>query len=195
VPIQLEAIVDTCLERRRSDRYQSALDVAADLENLREGRAVSAHGSTAAGRTSLFWWRVHQAVRMVVIATLVYGVWRVHAAVRADWSLALFLAYVVTGALNGTLRAHLLFVSAVNPQDLDAEFRGARATIRGTDLLVSVLLLLTAATVARSQTLLPSILAAVAVGWAVTTLVIEPATCRAAFDRRTITPAGASDRS
>jgi hypothetical protein len=195
LPPQLDAIVRTCLERRRSDRYPSALDVAADLENLRVGRAVSARGSAAAGRTSLSWWRVHQAVRMVVVATLVYGVWRVHAVVHADWTLALFLAYVVTGALNGTLRAHLLFVSAVNPQDLDAEFRRARATIRGTDLLVSALLLLAAATVVRSQTLLPSILAAVAVGWAVTTLVIEPATCRAAFGRRTVTPAGASDRS
>jgi eukaryotic-like serine/threonine-protein kinase len=182
LPAALDGIVRTCLRRHRADRYPSAVGVAHDLENLRDGRPPSSRAAapTRGPFTPFWWWRVHLIVRMVVEASLVYGVWRVHVAVRNDWTLAVLLAYVVTGAINGTLRSHLLFISAVTPQDLQEEFRRAMPFIRATDVIVSVLLLVAAAVVARSQSLLPSILAAVAVGWAVTAIVIEPAIYRAA---------------
>jgi len=187
LPPELDAIVRGCLQRHRADRYASASELARDLESVRDGRplagpALSAGAARTTGR-SLWWWRVHQVARMAVISALVYGVWRVHIDLRSDWSLAVFLAYVVTGAINGTLRAHLLFISAVNMDELGDEFRRARPMILGTDLLLSLLLLLAALTVARSQTLLPSILAAFAVGWAVAALVIEPAVCKSAFPK------------
>jgi eukaryotic-like serine/threonine-protein kinase len=190
LPARLDAIIRTCLQRRRSERYASALDVARDLEDLRDGRARSGSRavSSGAGRrlTPLWWWRFHHVARMVVEAALAYGVWQAHASVRVDWTLAIFLAYTVTGAINGTLRMHLLFISAFNPQEIADEIRRAKPFILATDLTVSILLLLAAAGVARTQALLPPILAAFAVGWAVTALIVEPAVYRSAFplDRR-----------
>jgi serine/threonine protein kinase len=187
LPAQLDAIVRGCLRRRRAERYASALDVARDLQDLRDGRHVlaSPSGGSARGRQSpLFWWRVHHVARMAVEASLVYGVLRVHTSVRNDWTLAIFLAYVVTGAINGTLRTHLLFIGAFNPSSLVDEFRRAKPLILVTDLVVTLLLLLAAGAVARTQSLLPSILAAVAVGWAVTAVIVEPAVYKAAFPVR-----------
>jgi eukaryotic-like serine/threonine-protein kinase len=182
LPPQLDVIIRTCLKRHRSDRYSSALDVARDLQDLRDGRLRP--GATRSPSSPVWWWRLHQLTTMAVEASLVYGVWRVHAAVRQDWTLAIFLAYIVTGAINGTLRTHLLFTSAFNEQDLDEQFRRATPLVRATDLIVALLLLLAAAAVVRSQDLLPSILAAVGVGWAVTSRIVEPATQKAAFPPR-----------
>jgi eukaryotic-like serine/threonine-protein kinase len=185
LPERLDDVVRRCMAWRRTERYASALDVARDLEDLRDGRpGVRVPARSAAARVAgspLWWWRVHQIVRMAVVAALVYGVWRVHVSMRNDWTLAAFLAYVVTGAINGTLRAHLLFVGAVDPGRLRDELRRAGPFVRTTDVVIALLLLLAAGAVARTQLLLPSILAAVAVGWAVITAMVEPATCKAAF--------------
>jgi hypothetical protein len=186
-PPGLEAVVRRCLERHRADRYPSALEVARDLQDLRDGRLrSSARGARLVGRTAspVWWWRIHQVSRMAVEAALAYGMWSIHASVRQDWTLSLLLAYVVTGAVNGTLRTHLLFTSSFNVQDVDDQLRRAVPLVRGTDLVISALLLLGAATVARSQALLPAILAAFGVGWGVTSLTAEPAITKAAFPPR-----------
>ena len=181
---ELESVIRACLRRNRADRYPSALDVARDLEDLRGGglrpRAAAAGGQFGA----TWWWRVHQVARMAVVAVLVYGVWRVHAGERRDWTLSILLAYIVTGAINGTLRTHLLFTDTFNPTDIEEQLGRAMPLIRATDVIVSILLLLAAATVARSQVVLPAILAAVSVGWAVTALIVEPAVTKAAYPRR-----------
>jgi serine/threonine protein kinase len=180
----LDAIVRRCLRRHRADRYASALEVARDLQDLRDGRLrSSSRGTRLAERTAnpVWWWRIHQVSRMAVEGALAYGMWRVYTSVRHDWTLSLFLAYVVTGAINGTLRTHLLFTSSFNTRHVDDQVRSGMPLVRGTDLVISVLLLLGAATVARSQALLPAILAAFAVGWGVTSLTAEPAITKAAF--------------
>jgi hypothetical protein len=53
--------------------------------------------------------------------------------------------------------------------------------LRGTDLVVVALLLASAAFVAHRDILLSSVIAAFGVGLAVTSLIVEPATRRAAF--------------
>jgi len=129
----------------------------------------------------LWWWRLHQLGAMAVEGGLVYGVWWMHAAVHRDWSLSILLAYVITGAINGTLRAHLLATTLFNMRDIDDQLRRATPLIRGTDLVVAVLLLASAAAAAPVRLALPSVLAAFGVGWAVTSLIVEPATRKAAF--------------
>lgn len=192
LPEELDAIVRTCLRRHRADRYATAMDVARDLQELREGRlrmpSSPVPGSNSGPSRPLWWWRLHQATAMMVVGALVLGVWRVHHAVQQDWTLAILLAYCATGAVNGTLRAHLWFTTAFNPADMPEQFRRSAPLMRGTDLVVAALLLVSAAFVAHSDLLLSSVIAAFGVGLAVASLIVEPATRRAAFPSGAPTP-------
>jgi hypothetical protein len=118
---------------------------------------------------------------VLVEAGLVYPVWRVHAALRLDWTLAILLADIITVAINGTLRVHLLFTSGFNPSSMREQLGGAAPIVRGTDVLIALLLLLSSAAIVRTTILLSATLAAFAVGWAVVSLIVEPATVAAAF--------------
>ncbi len=183
LPPQLDAIVRKCMRRNRGERYSSALDVACDLQDLRDGR-LRAPARTGVARTlssQLWWWRVHQVSAMLVEIWLVWAVWQAHEVGRQDWTLALFLAFVATVAVNGTLRVHLLFTSAFNPSDMREQLRRTLPMVRGTDVLIAVMLLIPAAAVLRPATVLSATLAAFGVGWAVASLIIEPATRAAAF--------------
>ena len=183
LPPPLDAIVRKCVRRNRGERYSSALDVARDLEDLREGRlrAPVPAGRTRALSSPLWWWQIHQLSAILVEGGLVYAVWHAHTVDRQDWTLALFLAYIATVAVNGTLRAHLLFTSAFNVSDVREQLRRALPIVRGTDLFVAVMLLIPAAAMLRPDTLLSATLAAFGVGWAVVSLMVEPATRSAAF--------------
>jgi hypothetical protein len=185
LPPALDAIVRKCLRRHRTDRYGSALDVAQDLEDLRGGRARAPAGRLPARTSGVFsprwWWRLHQVTAMAVEAGLVYLVWLVYSWARTDWTLAAFLATIATAAVNGTLRMHLLFTSAFNAADMPGQLRRTQPLVRGTDLVLSVLLLLSAAPVAHPHVSIAATLAAFGVGWLATSLVVEPATRKAAF--------------
>jgi len=183
LPPQLDAIVRKCMRRNRGERYSSALDVARDLQDLRDGRlrAPARKGRERTLSSPLWWWRVHQVCAMLVAAWLVWAVWQAHKVGRQDWTLALFLAFVATVVVNGTLRVHLLFTSAFNPTDMGEQLRRTLPIVHGTDLLVALMLLIPAAAVLRPATVLSATLAAFGVGWAVVSLMVEPATRAAAF--------------
>ena len=183
LPPQLDAIVRKCVRRNRGERYSSALDVARDLQDLREGRlrAPLPEGRARALSSPLWWWQIHQVCAILVESGLVYAVWHAHQVDRQDWTLALFLAYITTVAVNGTLRVHLLFTSAFNKSEMREQLRRTLPIVRGTDLIVALLLLIPAAALLRPDTLLSSTLAAFGVGWAVVSLMVEPATRAAAF--------------
>jgi serine/threonine protein kinase len=183
LPPQLDAIVRKCVRRNRGERYSSALDVARDLQDLRDGRlsAPAPAGRARALSSPLWWWQIHQVSVILVESVLVWGVWHAYKVDRQDWTLALFLAYITTVAVNGTLRVHLLFTSAFNVSEMRQQLRRALPIVRGTDLLVALLLLLASASFVRSTVLLSATLAAFGVGWAVVSLIVEPATHAAAF--------------
>ena len=181
LPPELDAIVRKCLRRHRGERYSAALDVARDLQDLRDGRLRAPAGGGVGPSSPLWWWRLHQVCAVLVEAGLVYAVWRVHAALRMDWTLAILLADIITVAINGTLRVHLLFTSGFNASGMREQFDRAAPIVRGTDLLIALLLLLSSVAVVRTSIALSATLAAFAVGWAVVSLIVEPATVAAAF--------------
>ncbi len=183
LPPGLDTVVRKCLRRHRGERYSAVLDVARDLQDLREGRlrAPSPAGGLAGPSNPLWWWRLHQVCAVLVEAGLVYLVWRAHAALRVDWTLAILLACITTTAINGTLRVHLLFTRAFNAASMREELGRSAPIVRGTDLLFALLLLLSSAAVVRTSIALSATLAAFAVGWAVVSLIVEPATVAAAF--------------
>jgi serine/threonine protein kinase len=184
LPAALDAIVRKCLRRHRTERYSSALDVARDLQSLREGklRQMTPAPGTTRLSSPLWWWRVHQLCAILVESALVYGVWLAHKAQHQDWTLAILLAYIATVAVNGTLRVHLLFTSGFNASEMPEQLRRTLPLVRGTDLVVALLLLIPAAAVIHPDTFLSATLAAFGVGWAVVSLIVEPATRAAAFN-------------
>lgn len=124
---------------------------------------------------------MHQVVVMAVAAVMVWPVALVNQDAAGDWTLALLLAVIATAAVNGTLRAHLLFLWAFNPGELPAQLPRTGPWLQRSDRLFAALLLVCAVPTARSHLVRSAVLAAVAVGWMATSLVIEPATRRAAF--------------
>jgi hypothetical protein len=194
MPAPLEAIIFRCLEKAKEDRYQSAGDVERDLAALRatlgtprdparSGESVALPEPLPPPRLSaaVRWWVFHQVVIMVIAAVMVWPVAMVHGAARSDWTLALLLAAIATAAVNGTLRAHLLFLVAFNLDELRGQLGRSEPWLRRSDWLYSVLLATAVVFTARTHLVRAAVLAAVAVGWMVASQVIEPATRGAAF--------------
>jgi len=193
MPAGLEAIVRRCLEKSKNARYQSASDVARELEALRSGLLLPAaarpsppgpglgQAGPAFEARPVRWWVFHQAVAMAVAAGMVWPVAMVHGATGSDWTLALLLSVIAAAAVTGTLRAHLLFLAAFGMGELRAQLGRSAPWLQRSDRLFAALLLLSAVPTARDHPARSAILAAVAVGWMATSLVIEPATRRAAF--------------
>jgi tRNA A-37 threonylcarbamoyl transferase component Bud32 len=184
LPQQLDAIVRRCVRRNRGERYSSALDVARDLQDLRDGRlrAPARTGQAPSKLSSpLWWWQIHQLCVILVESGLVVAVARVYRMDARDWTLALLLAYVATVVLNGTLRLHLLFTRAFNGGGMSEQLRRTMPIARGTDMVIGALLLAAAAAAVHGSVHLSATLAAFAVGWTVVSLVVEPATRAAAF--------------
>jgi predicted Ser/Thr protein kinase len=207
IPAGLDTVIRRCLVKDPADRYQSASDVARDLGVLRRGgRAAEASGvvslgmstSSVAGAstgpavrgrvtrrpTPAGWWVLHQATVIAVAALIVWPVALVHQAAKSDWTVAILLAVIAVAAVNGTLRAHLLFTHHFNEVELSGQLKRTELWLRRSDGLFAALLLAAVVATARSHVVRSAILAAVAVGWIVTALVIEPATRRAAFPDR-----------
>jgi len=184
LPQQLDAIVRRCVRRNRGERYSSALDVARDLQDLRDGRL---RGPARAGRATsklsspVWWWQIHQLCAIAVESGLVVAVARAYRMDARDWTLALLLAFVATVVVNGTLRLHLLFTRAFNGGGMPEQLRRTMPMARGTDMVIGALLLAAAATTVHVSVHLSATLAAFAVGWTVVSLVVEPATRAAAF--------------
>ncbi len=82
---------------------------------------------------------------------------------------------------NGTLRTHLLFTSRFNRSAMRTELQRARKWMLRIDVIFVLLLLVASVAVSDLGDITAGVLAAVAVGYAVVALVVEPATVRAIF--------------
>lgn len=191
LPPAFDRISRRCLEKERDRRYRSAAELATDIEALAAAgarRQTPAPADTrvvappASGRPLPHgWWVLHQGVVMAVYAALVFPIWQVKRRGGDAWTLGLLLAMISAAAFNGTLRTHLLFTARFNRPAMAAELRRSRRWVMASDLIVSAVLLATAATIARGWTDLAVTLAAFGIGVAAATFIIEPATTRAVF--------------
>ena len=107
--------------------------------------------------------------------------WQLKEWVETPVTVGIFLALGAAATVAGVLRGHLVFTDLMNRSRLTIERRRTRHAIRWLDLLTALLLLADAAIVARTRAL-PAVFAiALALGIAVASLVLEPATIAAAF--------------
>jgi len=190
---QLEQIILECLQKNPEDRPSFTQALLEHLEELRRGiqkgssqqvSIPSNHSQPTQQRLSFYWWALHQTLVLLLYGLMIFSVWKVKEWVTGGWALLVFFGVFGCAAVNGTLRAHLLFSSRFNPGAIHAEMRRVSPWIRHIDWLFSALLLIAALAVSFDYHVVGGLLAAVAIGYVVVFLVVEPATARAVFSRQ-----------
>ena len=177
---QLERVVQTCLRKRAEDRFSSARELVAALEDVQAPRRPVPEPAATSGR-AIWWWKFHQAAATVGYALLLVPLWRLR-----DFSEPLGTPLFVGGLLGataaGAVRLHSWFASDLDRARWRREQRqSAPWRLAGDVLMTGVLAFEGVIALLARETwgmLLVAASAAVLVAWAV----VEPATTRAAFD-------------
>ena len=132
----------------------------------------------------VWWWQFHQRAAGVVYYAMLYPMWRVREWAPTPWGSAVFFAALAAVLVAASLRFHLSFTERFTPDELDLQQTRVAPWVRAADWLFVALLLAATALIADTHPAWASLTAAVGIISAVTFLVIEPATTRAAFRDR-----------
>ncbi len=169
------SVIDRCLSKAPRDRFASAADVALALARTDVPRPPT--GVT-------IWWRAHQLAAIALNLGAAAFAWRIK-----EWQHGLpdqlFLAVGILATVAAIFRGHLLFTEKMNRRAFDAERRRAVPVTLGADLLIALAVFADGALLASARPLPAVLTMALAVGIAVTRLVLEPATTSAAFGSAT----------
>ena len=198
-PPVLEGIIRRCLQKDPAQRYGAARDLVDDLERIRRGPADSAarrHTAAAGGGdpahgsrlSAVWWWQFHQRAAAVVYYAMLYPLWQVREWAPAPWGSVVFFAALAAVLVAANLRFHLSFTQRFTPAQLDLQQAQVAPWIRSADWLFVGLLLAATALIAGDHAGWASMTAAVGIVSALTFLVIEPTTTRAAFRHRPSDP-------
>ncbi|HMF97601.1 MAG TPA: serine/threonine-protein kinase [Vicinamibacterales bacterium] len=176
LPGGLSDVVTRCLRKRPADRFGSASEIVGALH-------AAADATAAGGRTT--WWRMHQlVVALLYVASAVFA-WQIKEWVETPLTVGAFIVLGGLATVGAVLRGHLVFTDWMNRAHLAIERRRARRPIVVIDFLVAALLIVDAVAIAGVRAL-PSVFAlSAAVGVSLASVVLEPATTRAAFGEET----------
>jgi hypothetical protein len=186
-----DRLIATCLRKEPRQRYRSMMEVVADLERLdaalNGSRAGSAWPSGAMSGGALrfsrrWWWERHQLVVAAITVLVLYFAWRARSWLPVPWGLVLLAAALVAAAAATTLRLNLVFLSRYAAEELDPQRRISERWIRVCDFVFAGSELVTAALIGDAHAEIAMLLVAVAVSLVIASVVIEPATARAAFN-------------
>ncbi len=136
----------------------------------------------------VWWWQFHQRAAGLVYYAMLYPLWRVREWAPPPWGSAVFFAALAAVLVAANLRFHLSFTARFTPAQLDLQQTQVAPWVRVADWVFVVLLLAATALIAEAHPAWASLTAAVGIVSAVTFLVIEPATTRAAFRDRPSDP-------
>jgi hypothetical protein len=126
---------------------------------------------------------VHHVVLIAIYIVAATTAWNIKEWDRTAATRRAFLAIGVLVAIAGITRAHLLFTERAHQHRLRRERERTRPIIATADLAAALLVFLDALAIADSRPVAGVLVMALAVGIAVATLLIEPATSAAAFER------------
>jgi hypothetical protein len=173
VPPAVAVVVDRCLQKSPASRFPSAGDIVSALRNV---------SAAAAPTPFLTMWRVHQLVTMALYIAAGWVAWWIKELFKPNpMLLAVFVALGICAAAAGVMRGHLIFTSALNQAHLAAERRRLRPMIVGVDLLMSAGCALAGLVLVSQRPLAGVLTIALAIGLALATMMMEPATTNAAF--------------
>jgi len=172
VPAAVAAVVDRCLRKSPADRFATAADI---VETLRRGAA-------AAPSASVNMWRVHQLVTMLLYIGVTWAAWWIKELLKPNQILlAVFVAVGIGAAAAGVMRGHLIFTSALNRPHLPGERKRLRPGLVVIDTLMAAGCALSGLSLVGLRPLAGVLTVGLAIGLALATLMMEPATTAAVF--------------
>lgn len=177
VPSSLVPIIRTCLAKSPHDRYRSAHELRAALD----GRDITAT-RTDDGH-AFWWWQFHQISASAFALVLASALWLLRDQIPSVTGVAggaLVLVAVVAALAATTLRLHLWFTARVYPADLVAHHRRVVPITRAADLIQAASVATASARLPEAFAMATALFIASAVVLTLLSLVVEPATARAA---------------
>lgn len=190
IPPELDRIVAKCLRKDPADRYESTQDLVADFEQLESELALLRQRSSdrsgsrpapALGAWRSAWWLTHQTVVVGLYVIAAALGWHVQEWVKVSVTVSIFIGLGAGGVIGGVLRGHLVFTEYFNLRNLTAERRRVARGLVIVDVLMGVALGVDA--VMLSKWPLTAVLTmALGIVIALATLVLEPATTKAALE-------------
>jgi serine/threonine protein kinase len=183
----LEPVLRRCLRRNPSDRYRSAEQLLADLDQLQVTATATRTSMAQRPPASLWWWQFHQGIIALVIASMPVATWFVRKWNQNIGS-QLFLAVLALSTIAVTIRLNLLFTSRVNRTHLATQRARVYPAMAGVEAVLGLVLLISAALVAGGNDGLAAVLVTLAVATIASLGVIEPATTAGAGIDKKSTP-------
>jgi eukaryotic-like serine/threonine-protein kinase len=179
----LQRIADHCRQTAPDRRVATARELVAMFDGL-SGATRAPGGATAPDRKvavtpGRFWWEFHQGAAAVSYGALLVPAWFARIAIGGVEGRSFFIATACAAVMASMLRLHLWFTSRQHPADLSWARRRSAPWLRLADILVVVSLVIGAGLVA-APSVLDVVLLVLAVGVAVSFMLIEPSTARAA---------------
>jgi len=184
IPPALWQVIERCLQKDPSQRYESTRVLVSALETARASienvASASARDSRAPVAPTVWWWRFHQLAAALLYAVMVVPVWYLHGSFGRV-GLFFFFAVLAAVVVAGGLRLHLWFSSRVYPQDLFERRAEVARGIRIADVAFAGLLIVGGVALPPDRAGWSALLISFGMGAGLAALFIEPATARAAF--------------
>jgi len=189
-PPELDRIVARCLRKDPADRYESTLDLVADLEQLESEQAQlrqraqdrSAYRPAAdLGAVRSAWWLTHQVAVVGLYVVAAWLGWQIKEWVKVPGTVSVFIGLGAGAATGGVLRGHLVFTEYFNRRHLATERHRVARTLVVVDVLMGSALVGDAVMLA-AWPLTAVLTIALGIGIALAALVLEPATTKATLE-------------
>ena len=173
VPGAVAAIIARCLRKAPTERFGSAAELVGALDTVTDVTVPPSPHTT--------WWRVHQITVIILYTAGSTVAWQIKDWGETPVTVAIFLALGAVSTIGGVLRGHLVFTELMNRPHLTLERKRTARAIMLLDLLAAVLLFTDGVILAGTRALPAVFTIALALGIALASIVLEPATTFAAF--------------
>ena len=190
----LDQIVHRCLQKDPQARYRSTPEIVADLERLRADISAQNNAGTAASTPSPVrrqassrsqrWLINHHVIMSMVYIALLYPAWFARGWLPAPWNSAFLLGALAAAAAGASLRLHLWFTAATFPEQFAEQQESTARWTRLCDVVFAAVQMGAAIGVSGMHPEFAMLFVGAAVAILIASLVIEPATARAAFSNR-----------
>jgi hypothetical protein len=170
------AVLARCLRSSPDERFATGGEILAALDAVAAGGVSDGDG---AGRAR--WWSTHQLAMIALYALAAVGAWQIKTWLETPLTVSVFVAVSAAATIGGVFRGHLVFTERMNRGHLAVERRRASRILMIVDLVLAALLVVDGVLIVGIGAL-PCVFAiSLAIGIALATIVLEPATTRAAF--------------
>jgi serine/threonine-protein kinase len=181
LPKEFNRILLRCLKKKPADRYATTQDLLTDIEKISDARPGVPESPPA---PALWWWQFHQACAGFGYYAMLYPLWWIKQQLGGvEGSLYFFPALIAVG-IAANLRLHLWFTSRFYMSELEEQRQKVAAWIRAGDWLFVLTLAVCVVRIHTMHAIIATLLMAVAVSAVVAFSLIEPATAKAALDRK-----------